>query len=187
MKPWLQGDFGELEPKKQMDSLRDLVQTAAHRGTDLHPFWLGLAHLDPIACAELAAGPKAVAHPAAVESALIIVETLERIIAPSGLYSRLLQLAPSCGPRLSEIAAGRHPSESWIWRLDVGPMRGAEILKAHNGTPFFEQSCRRAGLCESGRRWAAGRLQRRGHTHVGEACEEDGRDGRDTGGCEAAA
>ena len=50
VKPWLQGDFGSVDPKEQMDALRDCVQKSAHRAVDLHAFWLGLAQLDPLAC-----------------------------------------------------------------------------------------------------------------------------------------
>ena len=133
MKPWLDGDFGDMDPKADFGALRDLVQTAAHREIDLSNFWLGLAHRSPVACAELAVGPRAVAHPESVQSCLIILETLEKIIAPSGLYNRLVELGPSCRPRLAQLAALRHPRERWIWRLARGGEEpaGLYVLLAH--------------------------------------------------------
>jgi len=148
MKPWLSGDFEGVHPRDSMDALRDVVQSAAHRGIELHAFWLGLAQKDPIACADLAVGPKAVAHRRAIEDVLVVIDTLEQIVAPSGLYARLLQLSPRSFEKLTVLAAGRHPIQPWIWRLDQSPIRGLLILNAHAGTEVFEQSCRRACLLE---------------------------------------
>ena len=144
MKPWLQGDFGTLEPKENMTALRDCVQKSSHRGVDLHAFWLGLAQIDPLACADLALGPKAIAHPFAVESSLVVLEHLEKVVAPSGLYGRMLSLAPSLRPKLATVAARRFPEDSWIWRIDVGDIRGVNVLKAHFDTPYFGGSCGQA-------------------------------------------
>lgn len=148
MKPWLNGDFEGVIPRENMDALRDVVQSAAHRGIALHAFWLGLSQKDPIACADLAVGPKAIAHRVAVDGALVVIDALEQIVSPSGLYSRLLQLSPMSSEALTVLAARRHPTQPWIWRLDQSPVRGRLILDAHVGTEVFEQSCRRACLHE---------------------------------------
>ena len=144
MKPWLNGDFAGMDPRVSLDALRDVVQSASHRGLDLHPFWLGLGQKDPIVCADLAVGPKAVAHPAAIESATVVIEVLEQVVAPSGLYMRLLQLSPASSEALTVLAATRHPTQPDMTRS----IRGARTnhLETHADTPVYEQSCRRACL-----------------------------------------
>ena len=144
MKPWLQGDFGNIDVRSNMAVLRDCIQKSAHRGADLHAFWLGLVQFDPLACADLALGPKAIAHPAAVESSLVILEHLEKVVAPSGLYGRLLALAPTMRPQLATLAARRFPDDSWIWRVDAGDVHGINVLRAHEGTSYFQSSCEQA-------------------------------------------
>ncbi|MBW2256511.1 MAG: hypothetical protein JRI25_18210, partial [Deltaproteobacteria bacterium] len=135
MKPWLRGDLSGVDPRTEMRLLRDAVLAAAHRGEDLCPFWGALARLDPVACAELAAGPRAVPHRAAVEGALTVVEVLEEVVAPSGLYFRLADLAADAGPSILETAARRHPSADWVVRLSrkYDPVPGRIHLSVHAG------------------------------------------------------
>jgi len=153
VKPWLRGDLSGVDPRTEMGLLRDAVLVGAHRGEDLRPFWEGLARLDPVACAELAAGPRAVPHRAAVEGALSVVEVLERVVAPSGLYFRLADLAAEAGPLILETAARRHPAADWVVRLSrrYDPVPGRIHLSVHAGGPHFAaacDSCARGGLVE---------------------------------------
>ena len=150
MKPWLEGDLSEVDARAELSALRDVVQSAAHRSIDLRPFWIGLAEHDPVACAELAAGPRAVGHPDAVKASLAASYALERVLAPSGLYSRLIALAPETVKDVIRIAAQRHPTEAWIWRLGRGEeaTAGLTALQLHASSEFFDQSCRSAASAE---------------------------------------
>lgn len=117
MKPWLRGDLTGVDVRGALDRLRDVVLAAAHRGDDLTLLWAALGAADPVACAELAAGPKAVPHPASVRGCLAAIDPLESVLAPSGLYSRLADLAPEMGPELLASAVKRHPLAGWLIRL----------------------------------------------------------------------
>jgi hypothetical protein len=114
---WLRGDLGDVDPRGDLERLRGAVLAAAHRGEDLSAFWRALGERDAVACAELAAGPKAVAHPVSVRGCVAALPFLETVLAPSGLYSRLADLAPDAGTDLLEAAIARHPQAGWLVRL----------------------------------------------------------------------
>ncbi|MFT4622013.1 MAG: hypothetical protein ACI8PZ_000665 [Myxococcota bacterium] len=131
MRPWLDGDLAGLDVRADLPRLRDAALSAAHRGEDLRPLYRAIAEIDPVACAELAAGPRAVAHPVAVTGALAAADTLEQVIAPSGLYARLLELAPTlAGPVLVHVAH-RHLEAAWVVPLfrRSDPAKGALHLE----------------------------------------------------------
>ncbi|MFT7520691.1 MAG: hypothetical protein ACI9MC_002842 [Kiritimatiellia bacterium] len=133
MSIWLHGDLSGVNPRAELELLRGTVSDAVRDGHDLRAFWTGLAELDPVACAELAIGPRALNDPAAVRSVLCVAPVLETIMSASGLYSRLVALAPSEAGEIARHAAQRHPDASWLWRVgraDPGPM--FEALCAHD-------------------------------------------------------
>ena len=70
-----------------------------------------LAALDPVACAELCAGHKAIANASMVRAAIEVLDALEGVIAPSGLFARLVELCPELGPELLQAAAARPEQE----------------------------------------------------------------------------
>jgi hypothetical protein len=149
MKPWLRGDLSGVDPRTEMGLLRDAVLGGAHRGEDLRRFWAALGKLDPVACAELAAGPRAVPHRVAVEGALTVVDVLEQVVAPSGLYFRLADLAPEAGPTILETAARRHPAADWVVRLSrkYDPTPGQIHLQVNAKGARFADAC---GACARG-------------------------------------
>ncbi|TNE86008.1 MAG: hypothetical protein EP330_24030 [Deltaproteobacteria bacterium] len=157
MKPWLRGDLTGVDPRADLERLRGAVLAAAHRGEDLGPFWQALGELDPVACAELAAGPKAVPHAVSVRGCISALPALEGVLAPSGLYTRLADLAPEVGPELLAAAVARHPEAGWLVRLSrrFESVPGASILAAARG-PSQEAAVQLAadqGLEEALRAW----------------------------------
>lgn len=143
MKPWLSGDLSGVDPRQELPRIRDAVFAAAHRGEDLAPLVGALAALDPSVCAELVAGPRAVAHPQAVAAALQVVSILEVECAPSGLYGRLVDLAPSLGPEVLAEAVRRHPRAGWLVALSQrsDPSPGRVHLEQTLGTACFAHAC----------------------------------------------
>lgn len=117
MRRWLEGDLAGLDPRSEGEVLRQLVVQACEEEQPLHLLWEALAHADLLALAELATGARAVAHPLAVEASLAWTQQLEQVITPSGLYSRLIDLAPGLGPAILQHAASRHPGARWMARL----------------------------------------------------------------------
>ena len=162
MRAWLDGDLSGVDPRAELDLLREAVASGADRGDDLRELWRALARIDPVACAELATGPRAVPHPIAVEACLVAVDALESVVAPSGLYPRLATLAPAAGPAVLEVVARRHPGADWVARLsrrfDPVPGRVHLILAAEVGALELAcASCARAALVD-GMAAAAGEL-----------------------------
>lgn len=119
-----------MDPRADLERLRGVVLAAAHRGDDLSPLWEALGELDPVACAELAAGPKAVSHAVSVRGCISALPALETVLAASGLYTRLADLAPEVGPELLAAAVSRHPEAGWLVRLSrrFEEVPGASIL-----------------------------------------------------------
>ncbi|MFK7928862.1 MAG: hypothetical protein AB8H79_11790 [Myxococcota bacterium] len=114
---WLNGDLGGVEPRAELDLLRAAVVEALHVGDSVQALVQSLAALDPVACAELVAGPRAPAHPDLVRAALGSAHALETVLPPTGLYRRLADLAPSILGEIVRKAGERHPGAAWIWRL----------------------------------------------------------------------
>lgn len=181
MRAWLDGDLTGVEPRRDLERLLEAVRAGVER--DLTPFFEALARLDPVACVEIAAGPRAIAHPGAVGGALVAIDVLEKALRPMNLYPRLAELAPSLGPDLVELAARRHPDQDWVARLsrrfEVVPGRtllavaGAVDLCARAGferalAEYAEQTgsvqpavaLLRAGRLDAGLRVAAACLDR---------------------------
>ncbi len=150
MNVWLSGDLGELDPRAHLDRLRECVAVAVDGGESLDAFFLAVASRDPVSCAELAVGPRASGAAVSVRAALGVAEALEEVVQPSGLYRRLVELAPELGGEVLAVAAARHPAAVWQLRLAQGlePVAGAAALAATLGSPRFAPTC--AALASAG-------------------------------------
>lgn len=175
MKPWLEGDLSDLDPRTDIDRLRGVVLASAHRGEDLRALFVALGHRDARAAADLAAGPRAVAHRNAVEGALAAADALETVLDPSGLYPRLVSLAPEATAATMAFAFGRHPLADWTIRMSrahdpvpgrihleaaarVGRLREASLLYAKAGVlEGLLDRAARGDVEPIGALWRAGR------------------------------
>ena len=142
MRPWLDGDLSGVDPREELELLRDCVRSAATRNEPLERFWVALAALDPVAAAELAAGPRALASPRVVRGVMVAIAPLEGVLAPSGLYQRLLDLAPDVGPDLLQLASRRHGDHAWVVRLAgrIEQVPGRTLLAELQGDPRFPRA-----------------------------------------------
>ncbi len=178
MDAWLRGELGDIEPREALPQLRAVVLEATARGVDLRGLFTAVALRDAVACAELAVGPRAIAHPVAVSGALAAAESLEAVVAPSGLYARMAALAPSLVDVISVRVAQRHPRAAWVIShfRRIGPAAGVrhlEIAKASGCLAEVMAAYGRRGPVESivaftrasggvdgmGALWRAGRLE----------------------------
>lgn len=116
---WLSGDLAGVEPRSELELLRQTVQQAVAEGTDVATLVRALVQLDPVAGAELIAGPRAIPHAAVVRAALHVAAPLEGVLPPMGLYRRLADLAPEALPDILHVATARHGDAAWIWRLSA--------------------------------------------------------------------
>lgn len=175
MKPWLEGDLSDLDPRADLDRLRGVVLASAHRGEDLRALFTALGRRDARAAADLAAGPRAVAHRNAVEGALAAADSLETVLDPSGLYPRLISLAPDVTASTLAFAFGRHPLADWTIRMSrahdpvpgrihldaaarVGRLREASLLYAKAGVlEGLLDRAARGDVEPIGALWRAGR------------------------------
>lgn len=157
-KAWLEGKLSGVEPRSELELLRQAAVEGLDRGEDLTPMVVALANLDPVACAELVAGPRAPAHPGLVRAALAAAAPLETVLPPAGLYRRLADLAPGILDEVIRAAGARHGEAPWIWRLSAGespPGRTALALAAESDSdraPYLalDNGCRRAVVERAG-------------------------------------
>jgi len=118
-----------------------------------------LAERDALACAELIAGPRAIAHSSMVLVALDLADRLEAVLPPQALYRRLIELHPTLAREIARAAAARHPTGPWLWRLVPGERPpGALVLDAlasedPGGAPraAWSAGCRDAVVTRAGR------------------------------------
>lgn len=120
MKRWLAGDLGGVEPRGELALLHRAVRDACDEDQDILPMVQALADLDPVACAELLVGPRALAAPRVVRAALHVAGTLESVMPPAGLYRRLIDLDAASVQAIHQRALDRHPGARWAWRLRRG-------------------------------------------------------------------
>jgi len=141
----LLGYLTGVDARLDLPRLRLLVEEAVTEEADLNPFFLALAANDPFALVEIVAGPRAVPGPAVLQGALAVLDALEKVMAPVGLYRRLLALAGPRGPQVLAVAATRHPTASWMVALsDLVPEAdhpGLTHLLEAARTPAFAAVC----------------------------------------------
>lgn len=136
--------IADLDPRQDMQLIRERLSLALHEGRDVGPVFVDLAKRNPLALADLVVGPKAQHDPALVRAALLVIEALEEAVAPNGLYRRLAALSKETQPAVLEIAARRHPAASWLVELSrtvEGHGAGEMHLMAAAGHPAFAAVC----------------------------------------------
>jgi hypothetical protein len=132
MKPWLDGDLSGVDPSRDLEALRGVALAAAHRDVPLDAMYAALGRADPRILHELAAGPRAIGHPASVRAAISVGALLESVVDPAGLYPRLAELSPDLGVEALAMAARRHPKAEWVirWSRQRDPVPGRIHLQA---------------------------------------------------------
>ena len=141
----LGGDLARVDVRQELPLLRQLVAEAAEHGLDLVPLFRALAGRDPLALADLATGPRAVASDQVVRAALAVAGRLEQQMAPAGLYRRLLALAHDEARSVLRVAVKRHPTATWLVSLSQqceGDRPGEIHLLETVSEPAFEDICR---------------------------------------------
>lgn len=114
---WFDGDLDGVDPRAELELLRQTLRDAVVEGRDPGALVHGLAAMDAAACAELVVGARAIADPAIVAAALESAPILETVLPPQGLYRRLVDLDPGSLEAVIAVAVGRHGGADWVWRL----------------------------------------------------------------------
>lgn len=114
---WLAGDLSGVSLKEELGVLRRCVEEAVAQGRDVSHLIAAVIHTDPVAGADLVAGPRAIASEQVVQAAIPVLHLLEAVVPVSGLYGRLADLAPTLIATLILESAPRHSDASWWWRL----------------------------------------------------------------------
>ena len=133
-----------LDPRRDMGLIRERIDRLLDAGDDPASTMADLVGRDPIAFADLVVGPKALGHPRWVRTALVHADSLERSLAPSALYRRLVEIAPECGLDAMDEAIRRHPGADWLVPLArrvEGQRAGESHLVATSTHPSFAQNC----------------------------------------------
>lgn len=118
MRRWLDGDLGGVDPRAELALLREALVAALDGGEGILGLVEALAARDPVACAELLLGPRAVPHPRVADAALAVSDALAPVLPPSALARRLVDLVPASLPEVRGWALDRHADAAWAWRLD---------------------------------------------------------------------
>ncbi len=135
-----------LDPREDLDALRDGLLARVGAGLNCTPALADLAGRDPLALAELLVGPRADGR--LVPLALDVAATLEAALSPPALYRRLVDLASrvedyDAQPVLDHIVR-HHAESSWVLPLAMrieGRRAGLSHLMALSGHPRFGSAC----------------------------------------------
>ncbi len=104
----------QLDPRRDLDRFRDALSARLRAGIDCTALVRSLADRDPVALVELLVGPRAERSAAMVRLALGAAPTLEKSLAPNGLYRRLYELAEDSRSDVLDVAITRHPRAVWV-------------------------------------------------------------------------
>ncbi|MBN1336033.1 MAG: hypothetical protein JXB39_08745 [Deltaproteobacteria bacterium] len=141
----LKGDLASIDPREDLDLVRDVALRGAEAGWDLGPLFRALAEREPLALAEIAIGARAPGGANAVRAALAVIEVLECHLPVGSLYRRLALVAGEASSEVLEVAAARHPAASWLVALSDAVndgMPGLVALRAAAAHPTFDRTCR---------------------------------------------
>jgi hypothetical protein len=134
-----------LDPRRELARIRAALDERLARNAPLEPVLRALAERDRVAVAELLVGPRARVDGAMTRSALSVVDLLERAIAPSALYRRLVDISADAGLDVLSTAVRRHPDAEWLVGLSArveGPWAGLTHLRASAERASFPDVCR---------------------------------------------
>ena len=143
MNAWYEGDLSRVSPREDLGALHRAVLLGIEKEIDLGVFFVALGELDAVACAELVVGSRATRDERVVIAALGAVDALESVMAPSGLYARLLELAPTAAASVLKVASQRHPAAPWLVRFSGShdKVPGTSVLNANIGGEGFVDAC----------------------------------------------
>jgi hypothetical protein len=118
MRRWLDGDLDGVDPRTELPLLRDALVAAVEHDQGILALVEALAARDPVACAELLLGPRAIAHLRVADATLAVADAIAPVLPPSALARRLVDLVPASLPAVQRWALDRHADAAWAWRLD---------------------------------------------------------------------
>jgi|GEM_PF-1109490 len=122
--------FAEVDPRADIEAIRDALHARVAAGMQNEPVVRGLAERDRVAIAELLIGPRASRGPDWTQLALSVVDVLERALSPGPLYRRLADLAEDQAVTVLSKAVDRHPDATWLVSLS-SRVEGAEMGWTH--------------------------------------------------------
>lgn len=134
-----------LDPRRELARIRAALDERLARGAPVEPVLRALAERDRVALAELLVGPRARVDGAMARATLSVVDLLERSIAPSALYRRLVDISGDAALEVLATAVGRHPDADWLVGLSArveGPWAGLTHLRAAAERATFAEVCR---------------------------------------------
>jgi hypothetical protein len=134
-----------LDPRRELGRIRAALEERLARDAPVEPVLRALAEKDRVALAELMVGPRARRDPAMVGAALVVVDQLERAIAPNALYRRLAELAGEEAVGVLQVAVDRHPDADWLVALSArveGTWTGLTHLRVAAERATFLDVCR---------------------------------------------
>ena len=143
---WWRGELGALDARASLDALRAALITGLDAGGDPAALLDAVAERDPLACAELVFGSRAVRSAEVVRAALGAVELLEGVIPPATLYPRLADAAPDVISDVTRVALARHEGAPWLLALATRDQpAGRAWLKASEASERVCEACLSAG------------------------------------------
>ena len=143
---WWRGELGALDARESLDALRAVLVTGLEAGGDPAALLDAVAERDPLACAELVFGSRAVRSGEVVRAALGAVELLEGVIPPATLYPRLADAAPDVIADVTRVAVTRHEGAPWLLALATRDRpAGRSWLRASEGSEQVCEACLAAG------------------------------------------
>lgn len=134
-----------LDPRQELARIRAALDERLARDAPIEPVLRAFAERDRVALAELLVGPRARVDGGMTRSALTVVDLLERAIAPSALYRRLVDISADAALDVLATAVRRHPDAEWLVGLSArveGPWTGLTHLRASAERASFLDVCR---------------------------------------------
>jgi len=139
-----------LDPRRELARIRAALDERLARGASVESILRALAERDRVALAELLVGPRARVDGEMARATLAVVDVLERAIAPSALYRRLVDISGDTALEVLATAVGRHPDADWLVSLSArveGPWTGLTHLRAAADRTSFPEVCRAYARC----------------------------------------
>ena len=139
-----------LDPRRDLARIRAALDERLARDAPVESILRDLAERDRVALAELLVGPRARIDGAMARASLSVVDLLERAIAPSALYRRLVDISGEAALEVLAAAVARHPDADWLVSLSSrveGPWTGLTHLRAVVDRTSFSSVCQAYARC----------------------------------------